>query len=1104
MMNKMKKGPSDFYRQFKFEYKITLIYLVFGFLWILFSDKVLDMLEPDDRLLTELQTFKGSFFIVVTSGLLFLLVKRHMQKLKTAEYQRIESEFRFTKLWENGPFGLVMVSKELQFKNVNPEFCRMLGYSKDELLKLTFKDISHPEDLVKDLPNIKMLINKEISVYKTEKRYVCKDGQVIWGALSVFPNYDNEGRFLYNLAIVEDINRRKLAEEALRERENKLSTIFNILPVGISILDQDHKVVYENQALENILGITKEGIEHGDYQNRKYLRSDGSLKPAEEFASSLVYSMKTAQYNLITGVIREDGKTIWTNVSAVPVEFPDWKVVLVTSDITRQKLIENELKESEEYLKLGYETANLGIWKNNLETMTVEFDERARNHYGFHESVVNISDVIARIHPDDKERLEGEIEKATSISGSGKFLTEYRVIHPDGKVHWLYIGVRVIFEGEGENRRSIMGYGTSLDITEHKQEEDALKKLEYILSEGQKIAHIGTFEYIIDTQSTYWSAEEYSIYGLDPSGPSPSYEVMLAKCIHPDDAAILNQSFGAAIQSQSLYELEHRIIKPDGSIRWVFDRAHPYFDQNGKLVRYVGTTLDITEQKESEEKIRENLNLLRIAGEKARLGGWNVILGENKARWSDEVAAIHEMPSGYSPLVEEGMSFYAPEWREKIVDVFSRCAEEGIPYDEEMEIITSSGKRIWVRTIGDAVRDENGKIFKVQGAFQDITERKKAEEVIRKSHEQLKNILLTSPGIVCSAHLRSDDSVCFPFGGERLAEYFGIPEAHLDRDSTPYIALIHPDDNENVFASIMESAKKLTPWRCEWRMVHPSKGVLWIEGHSMPIRETDGTTLWHGVITDITERKRSEDKIRMLNEKLEQRVIERTSQLEAANKELEAFSYSVSHDLRSPLRHINGFAEILLEDHSADLPVDARKHLTTITGAAKKMGALIDDLLSFSRAGRAELKKSNFTMNKVIEDVLSQINPSVINRKIEWKISRLPDIYGDYNLLRQVWANLMENAVKYTCTREKAVIEIAYTESDKETVFHIKDNGVGFDMAYADKLFGVFQRLHSSSEFDGTGIGLANVKRIISRHGGKTWADAEPDKGASFFFSIPK
>jgi light-regulated signal transduction histidine kinase (bacteriophytochrome) len=241
-----------------------------------------------------------------------------------------------------------------------------------------------------------------------------------------------------------------------------------------------------------------------------------------------------------------------------------------------------------------------------------------------------------------------------------------------------------------------------------------------------------------------------------------------------------------------------------------------------------------------------------------------------------------------------------------------------------------------------------------------------------------------------------------------------------------------------------------------------------------------------------------------LMEGLEDMVNIRTSLLEAANKELEAFSYSVSHDLRAPLRHINGFAEILTRQYADDLPEDAKKHLNTITGSAKKMGTLIDDLLSFSRTGRAELKKSTLKMNQVFEDALAQIKPSINDRRITWKISSLPDVQGDYNLMRVVWINLLDNAVKYTKNKDKAVIQIGFKEEKREIVFYIKDNGVGFDMKYADKLFGVFQRLHSSAQFDGTGIGLANVQRIISRHGGRVWAEAETDIGATFYFSIPK
>ena len=256
--------------------------------------------------------------------------------------------------------------------------------------------------------------------------------------------------------------------------------------------------------------------------------------------------------------------------------------------------------------------------------------------------------------------------------------------------------------------------------------------------------------------------------------------------------------------------------------------------------------------------------------------------------------------------------------------------------------------------------------------------------------------------------------------------------------------------------------------------------------------------------TQIEARKLAEKEIRKLNDDLESKIHDRTAQLETVNRELEAFSHSVSHDLRAPLRHILGFSEILREEFYDKLPEKARSYLDTITDAAKKMNRLIDDLLNLSRTNRVELKKSTLKMNQVLDEALSELSPQLENRKVEFKISPMPEVSGDYNLLRMVWINLLDNAIKYTRTRETAVISIDYKKEKKEFIFCIRDNGVGFDMNYADKLFGVFQRLHSVDEFEGNGIGLSNVRRIISRHSGRTWAEAEVDKGAAFYFSLPE
>jgi len=258
------------------------------------------------------------------------------------------------------------------------------------------------------------------------------------------------------------------------------------------------------------------------------------------------------------------------------------------------------------------------------------------------------------------------------------------------------------------------------------------------------------------------------------------------------------------------------------------------------------------------------------------------------------------------------------------------------------------------------------------------------------------------------------------------------------------------------------------------------------------------------LMTDITERKEIERKMMNLNIELEEKVRQRTSDLEASNKELESFSYSVSHDLRAPLRHINGYVDLLNERFNEDLPEKAQHYLQVISNASKQMGTLIDELLLYSRTGRQVINKIDLNMDTLIREIVEKFYFELKDRKIEWEISKLPIIIADYTMMKQVWTNLIDNALKYSRNNEITKIKIGYSEAKDYYKFFIQDNGVGFDMKYAGKLFGVFQRLHSQTEFEGTGIGLANVQRIIHKHNGRVWADAELNKGATFYYTIPK
>jgi PAS domain S-box-containing protein len=344
-----------------------------------------------------------------------------------------------------------------------------------------------------------------------------------------------------------------------------------------------------------------------------------------------------------------------------------------------------------------------------------------------------------------------------------------------------------------------------------------------------------------------------------------------------------------------------------------------------------------------------------------------------------------------------------------------------------------------------------------------------------------------------------DTSDVITYWNRGAQELYGwTSEQAIGKSAHKLLQTIFPMPLDEIRAELLRAGRwegELTKTKANGRaVIVASRWSLRRDQHDQPIAIMETNN-------DITERKRGEEKIRGLNADLARRTVE----LEASNKELEAFAYSTSHDLRAPLRHVVGYSELLQKNAGSLLDDKSRRYVTMVLESAKRMGTLIDDLLAFSRIGRAETQNTLVSLGQLVREVLSEVERETEGRDIAWKVDALPSVFGDRAMLRVALVNLISNAVKFTGTRPQARIDIGCGDGKQdEVVVFVKDNGVGFDMKYVNKLFGVFQRLHKVEAFEGTGIGLATVQRIVARHGGRVWAESEVDKGATFYFSAPK
>jgi PAS domain S-box-containing protein len=389
----------------------------------------------------------------------------------------------------------------------------------------------------------------------------------------------------------------------------------------------------------------------------------------------------------------------------------------------------------------------------------------------------------------------------------------------------------------------------------------------------------------------------------------------------------------------------------------------------------------------------------------------------------------------------------------------------------------------------------------IYAAARDITDRKRTEDELRESRRMLETVLNTIPARV----FWKDRDLVYLGCNQSFAQDAGFrsPEEVIGKNDYQIGWADYTEEYQTDDRAVIETGRAKIDY--EESAINAEGKHFWVSTSKIPLRDPEGGIRGVlGTYEDISERKQAEEEIRLLNVDLEQRVAVRTRQLEAANKELEAFSFSVSHDLRAPLRAIDGFTRILEEDYGKSLDKEGRRLCTFVRENTRHMNELIDDLLALSRLTRSEMEFLSNDIETMARSVFQELTTPESRTRIDLIIHHLPRAMGDPILLRQALTNIISNAIKFSSKRERARIEIGCQSSPEEDVFSVWDNGAGFDMHYVDRLFGVFQRLHSTAEFEGTGVGLAIVQRVIRRHGGRVWAEGAVDNGATFYFTLPK
>lgn len=1000
--------------------------------------------------------------------------------IRRAEQALRASEEKFSKAFHTSPDAInINRLNDGLFLEINEGFTNVTGYTKEDVEGKTSLEINvwaNPEDRARLIERLQ----SHAKVENFEATFRMKDNRERIGLMSA-SIIEIDGQQCI-LSFTRDITERKKTADALQENEEKYRSIVENAMAGIFTVDTVYRFIYANDELCKILGFSREQLLGMDF--RDVLSDDSKEMVAERYARRQRGEDVPPRYEL--KVVRADGEVRDAEMSVTLVKDKDGNALSVGQlvDITGRKRAEEALRQKTEELDRFFSVALDLLSIADTDGYFRRLNPQWEAVLGYTHQELEGLRFLDLVHPEDQVDTLAAVDDLEAQKSVLNFVNRYRC--KDGSYRWL------------EWRSYPIGnliYAAARDITERKRSEQALRESEAKFRSIVEASPMGMHMYELKTD------DRLVFVGSNPAAD---------RILGVDNNQFIGKNIEEAFPPLSGTEVPERyrlaaargtswiteqVDYQDEKITGAFD-LHAFQTEPGKMAVMF---LDVTDRKQAESALRDSEERFRKVFEEGPLGMAVLSKDDRFIRTNEAFCRM----IGYREEELIGLTFVDITHPDDI-DIGKQQSEKLLRGDTpflqtEKRYITKDGQTLWINLTASIVHSDEGVPLYKLTMIENITQRKETERALRESKQMLRQILDTIPVRVfwkdenshflgCNQPFANDAGLTSP------QEILGMNDFEMGwKDQAE---LYRADDQ-----AVIESG--LPKLNYEEPQTTPAGNMIWLRTSKVPLVDASGQVKGVlGTYEDITERKRSEDKIRQLNEELEERVRERTAQLEAANKELEAFSYSVSHDLRAPLRAIDGFSRILIEDHAVNLPEETARLLGIVRNSTQQMGALIDDLLTFSRLSRQLVSKKEINTRELVRQVLDTLQGEVEGREVEIQIGELPVCEGDPALLKQVWMNLLSNALKFTLEQEKALIQIGCEKRKAEQVYFVKDNGVGFDMQYADKLFGVFQRLHRTGRFEGTGVGLAIVQRIIHRHGGRVWAESEPNVGAAFYFTF--